>query len=1050
MPDARVFTIPPDASFLATLVEAILDGRVLPALKEGGDPAALAEATIFLPTQRAAAAFREILASRGGRARLLPRVVPLGDAEDADFVPASAWPADPALDDDLRRPPLAPLERRLILARLVQRWALTLDRSAPGRPRLVPSGPGDALALAGDLATLMDSLATEGVPWEDLAGAVEAEYSQYFATTLEFVRIASEHWPEILRQRGASDPSRRRNAVILAEAQRLAAERPQAAIIAAGSTGSVPATATLLAAIARLPNGAVVLPGLDTGLDSEGWEAIAGDGEPEPSPAHGHPQAMLRRLLSDHLRVAREEVTILPAARPNRSRVTLLSEAMRPAETTDRWAASPAADRQQVAREGGAGIAVIEASDEREEALAAAIALRETLAEPGCTAILVTPHRGLAGRVAAELRRWNIEVADSAGLPVSDSSVGRLARLAADAAALDFHPASVLALLAHQDLRLGLDRAEVDRARAALEIGVLRGPLPLPGLDGLRRAFAQRRDGPKTRRGAAERRLSPQDWDRGADLLRRLDDAFAGFTAAAWAGESCDFVALAAAHARTLQALLAPPPGEVGPERPGEGAVLALFDEFAAGSLSDGTGQGLTGRFGEYPAFFSTLARERPLAPPLSASEPRVKILGLLEARLLGADRVVLGGLDEGIWPPATETDAFLNRPMRAKLGLSSPERRIGQTAHDFVQLLGHRDVVITRARKRESRPMVRSRFLERIKAFGGEANWAELVAAGERYRGFARALEQPERLPPLKPPEPRPGAAAFPRQLSVTEVEILVRDPYAIYARRILRLDALDPIAQPPGAADRGTLVHGVFGGFAADYPEALPANAAEILTQRAVDAFAEVQDAYPELYAQWWPRFLRVLPDYLDWEEERRRGLKAIHAECSGSLPIPLPDGTILTLRGRADRIEEGRDGSFSIIDFKTGTVPSNKVIYVGFSPQLTLEAAMLMRGAFRDMPAAQASPDLIYVKIGGTTEPLKPLPVKAPQGEGRSPAEIVRRDFDGLVRLSAAYVSDDAPYRSRPYAQYARRFSDYDHLARVKEWSLTSGSDEGGEGA
>ncbi|HEX8663735.1 MAG TPA: double-strand break repair protein AddB [Beijerinckiaceae bacterium] len=1035
-----VFTIPPGIPFLPALADALADGSLLGRRLDGTE-----EAVVYLPTRRAARAFSEILAERGGgRARLLPRIVPLGDADRAEFELA-AGSVEPAFEGGaLLAPPIAPLERRLILARLIQGWAGTVDRALlrldPETPFLVPSSPADAVALAADLEGLMDSLAIEEVPWTEIAEAVETEFSHYFRLTLDFVRIAVESWPRILAERQASDPAARRDALIRAEAARLLRDRPHAPVVAAGSTGSMPATAALLAAIARLPNGAVVLPGLDRDLDDASWRKIGltrDDGEP----VHGHPQAMLRRLVEDHLKVPRDDVATLGAEPPAaRARVKVLAEALRPAETTDAWAAFDPAEHAILTAQGLAGVAVVEAADEREEALAVAVALREVLEEPGRIAALVTPDRSLALRVAAELRRWDVEVEDSAGVPLSDTPAGRLARLAADAAALDFEPARVLALIAHPLLRLGLPRSHVERAAAALEIGVLRGPEPRPGLDGLAQALAVRRAEFSRHTPRPRRRLDACDWDAAADLLTRLSAAFDGFPPAA--GE-CDLVATAAAHRLTFARLI-----DAGDEPADDDSVEpleALFDDLAA---ADGGG-GVHGRFADYPAFFAGLARQRTV-PPAHEGHARVKILGLLEARLLAFDRVVLGGLDEGVWPPRAETDAFLNRPMRARLGLSPPEQRIGQTAHDFVQLLGAPDAVITRAAKRDGSPMVPSRFLQRLEAFAGEAAWAAVTTRGDRYLGLARALDRPEAGEALRRPAPKPDPALhpFPRALSVTEVETLVRDPYAIYAKHILKLDALDPVAAAPGAAERGTLLHDILGRFAMDYPKALPADALERLLQRGADAFRPTEEAYPELYAEWWPRFERLAAAFVGWDEGRRAAAAEVFAERSGVLAIPLPNGETFSLRARADRIEARPDGSFAVVDFKTGQPPSPKEVFAGFSPQLTLEAAMLMAGGFKDIPAAKETPELLYVHIAGGREPLKLRAVETPKDDGRSVPQVVAEHRRRLEGLLARYVSGEAGYLSRPFPKYARKYADYDHLARVKEWSLGGANGEEAE--
>jgi ATP-dependent helicase/nuclease subunit B len=280
-----------------------------------------------------------------------------------------------------------------------------------------------------------------------------------------------------------------------------------------------------------------------------------------------------------------------------------------------------------------------------------------------------------------------------------------------------------------------------------------------------------------------------------------------------------------------------------------------------------------------------------------------------------------------------------------------------------------------------------------------------------------------------------------------VTEIETLVRDPYSIFARHILKLDALDAIAVAPSAAERGTIIHDVLGGFTEAYPKALPAHAQEDLLSRGVEAFAEISEAFPELYAEWWPRFTRLATEFVVWEQARRPNLVEVYAERSGKLPIPLPDGTLFTLRARADRIEHRRDGGFAIIDFKTGQPPGIREVYAGFSPQLTLEAMMLMKGAFKGLPTAKHAPDLLYIHTTGGREPIKPREIKPGRDEERSVTEIVeehRQRFEGMI---VRYAKGEAAYLSRPFPKYARRFSEYDHLARVKEWSLASAG--GGEG-
>ncbi len=520
----HVFSIAAGQPFLSTFADALIHGRLLPGFP-GDGPLALATATIFLPTRRAARALATLLAERaGGASRLLPRIIPLGDIDDAEIGLGDAE-FTAALERGDLPPAIGDTARRLILTRLVLAFAQSVDRGVlrldPDEALLVPSSPADALALAGDLGRLMDALATEDVKWDSLAGLVEERHDRYYSITLSFLKIAADAWPRVLEERGVLDPAARRDLVLRAEAARLARDTTGAPMIAAGSTGSVPATARLLAAISRLPNGAVVLPDLDRDLDEASWRAIGAGGDDDGA-AHGHPQAVLHRLLAA-IGVDRAEVTPLgELSRRAVARGRFLSQALRPAATTEQWASAGERDRELWAAALD-GLAVVEADDEREEALVASLVIREALERTDATAALITPDRGLAERVGAELRRWDIDVDDSAGTPLTRTLPGRLALLAAEAAAADGAPRALLALLAHPLVTLGLPRAILVGAAAALEIGVLRGPAPPPGFAGLAAILRRRRMEARARHAARPlRRLTDGDWDGAADLLRRL------------------------------------------------------------------------------------------------------------------------------------------------------------------------------------------------------------------------------------------------------------------------------------------------------------------------------------------------------------------------------------------------------------------------------------------------------------------------------------------------------------------------------------------------
>ncbi|WP_377844420.1 double-strand break repair protein AddB [Bosea sp. UC22_33] len=1034
MPELNLFSIPAGAPFLEVLAQAMLDGRLGP-VHDPADPAAMARTTLYLPTRRAARAFAAILAGKlGGKPLLLPRIVPLGDVDEAEtaLIGAGAWAEE-------RVAPIAPLERRMLLTRLVDAWGRTANRNHlrldPSEPALVPATLAEAYGLAGDLAALLDQMQTEGVSVERLASLDAARFDRVWQLNAGFLAILGEAWPEILAERGACDPADFRNRMLAAERDRLLAGGAAGPIIAAGSTGTVPATARLLAAIARLPNGAVVLPGIDLGLEQRAWDAIIR--EPAPS----HPQAALHHLL-ETLEAVRDDVRELSqpdAAR--RARAALLREAMLPASVTELWSDIGARIPQAMAAEGFKGLRVVEAADEREEALIVAIALRETLERPGAHAALVTPDRGLAERVAVELKRWGVEVDDSAGLPLGRWPAGSLLRLILEAVLAEMAPIALVPLLAHPLCRLGLGRDALARGAAALEIGTWRGQAVGRGMPGLEAALANweaiRESGHVPR---PRKRLTAEDQAAAAKVLHALGAASASLREA-FAAEAPSLAAVVSAACATVTALSLSEAGTplafVGPD--GE-ALSGLFDELAGAEPvmpPNGTAR-------DFVAILDGLLAET-VVKRAAPGYPRVAIWGLLEARLLEADHVVLGGLNETVWPPQTTTDSFINRPMRAELGLSPPERRIGQTAHDFVMAALAPEVTLTRPRKAGEAETIASRFWQRLQAVTPQPVWTKAVDEGGKLRALAGVLSAPANAKPISRPAPRPPRDLQPLSLSVTEVETLYRDPYQIHARKILKLDALDDLVADPTAQDRGKLLHGIVEEFTTTYPEGLPADALSQLVGIGARLFRAYDDV-PEVKAFWWPRFLLTAGHFIRWEERRRSDIANIGVELFTGASFPLADGSSFRLSGRADRIELTREPALRIVDFKTGAPPSKAQVEKGFAPQLTLEAELAARAGFEGLAGPTPVAAVLYMKLHHDP---KGWAKDKPLEFGDEPlADVAARHLERLLEYLDRLRSSREPFVSRRAPDYIRYASPYDHLARVKEWSAAPGGDEGGE--
>lgn len=1035
MPELNLFNIPAGAPFLEVLAQAMLDGR-FGAVYDPADPAAMARATLYLPTRRAARAFTAILAEKlGGKPLLLPRIVPLGDVDEAEtaLIGAGGWATD-------RVAPIEPLRRRLLLTRLVEAWGRTANRNHlrldPSEPALVPATLADAYALAGDLAALLDQLQTESIPVERLAVLDAQRFDTVWQLNASFLAILGEAWSSILDAEGACDPATFRNRMLAAERERLLAGGAKGPIIAAGSTGTVPATAELLAAIVRLPQGAVVLPGLDLALPERAWTAI----RTEPAPSH--PQAALHHLM-DVLQATRDDVREL--AQPDEARTAradLVREAMLPASVTELWAGLSERLPSQRAELALHDLRIVEAADEREEALTIAVALREALEQPGARVALVTPDRGLAERVVVELKRWNVEVDDSAGLPLGRWPAGSLLRLVVDAALAQMAPGALVPLLAHPLCRLGLSREAVLRGAAALEIGCWRGNAVGKGLAGLHVALGQWDTMREGRHVPAPRaRLATEDRAAATTLLHAIEAATAPLLEALFLEEP-SLASVASAARRAVEAFGATQAGGslafVGPD--GE-ALAGLFDELAAAEDAMPPG----GRPQDLVAILDGLLNEKAVRRASSA-HPRVAIWGLLEARLLEADHVVLGGLNETVWPPQTTTDAFINRPMRAELGLSPPERRIGQTAHDFAQALMARSVTLTRPRKAGESETIASRFWQRLQAVTPAPVWQEALARGEHLRRLAALLSAPTDAKPVGRPAPRPPRELQPLSLSVTEVETLYRDPYQIHARKILKLDALDDLVEEPTAQDRGKLLHGIVETFTTTYSDHLPADAQAQIVAMGDRLFREYDDV-PEVRAFWWPRFLLTAGHFVRWEERRRGEIARIGVELGTGASFRLSDGNELRLHGRADRIELTREPSLRIVDFKTGAPPTKAQVEKGFAPQLTLEAELAARAGFKGLAGPTPVSGVIYMKLHHDPKGWakdKPLDF----GE-ESLADVAARHLENLLKHIEALRAGREAFVSRRAPDYIRYASPYDHLARVKEWSAApGGGDEGGE--
>ncbi|MGI9408136.1 MAG: PD-(D/E)XK nuclease family protein, partial [Hyphomicrobiaceae bacterium] len=386
--------------------------------------------------------------------------------------------------------------------------------------------------------------------------------------------------------------------------------------------------------------------------------------------------------------------------------------------------------------------------------------------------------------------------------------------------------------------------------------------------------------------------------------------------------------------------------------------------------------------------------------------------------------------------------DPWINRPMRAQIGLPQPEQRIGYAAHDFSQLAAAPKVYMTRAAKVDGVPTVPSRWILRLEAvlkgFGKENNIRPDAARGDGWLQWAETRDAIQTHNPVRAPRPAPPVEMRPRKMSVTRIENWLANPYSVFARAILRLTPLDPLERLPDMATRGRIIHQALHLFTVRHPDALPVNAAEEL-MAAADEILDAYAAHPRVAAFWRPRLRRFAEWFAETEPARRGHTKRIITEVGGERELEGPAGPFI-LTARADRIDIGKDDRVLIYDYKSGTAPSEANVIRGVSPQLPLEAAIVHAGGFENIPNSNVEA-LSYISASGGEPPGEERRIKK-----TAPDDLADTAIRELAKLIADYDRPETDYRAIRRAAFANayRYDDYAHLARVQEWSLGDGDD------
>jgi len=995
----KLWTVPAGTPFVDALARAMAGAVDLPSR-----PDALADAVIYVPNRRSARTLALALHTAAGdnAAVLMPQIRALGDLETDDAPPG----VDAAFAD---LGPALPEARRLgALMQLVLAW---FDARGTRLP------PGSALASARELASLLDAAAIAGdVDWSRLPDLVDdADLAQHWAESVEFLSIITKAWPGWLADNDAMDPLERRLAAARTIAETWSANPPSAPVVIAGSTGATPASRILMEAALSLPMGSVILPGVDEALTPADMAAIAD----EPS----HPQHALVRTLSG-MGVSPGKLPVLQGSDTNtlEARRALIHESLSPAALTGDWRErlkllSGENETPTFARAALEDLDVVECRDETEEALAAATLLRAAIETPGKTAALVCPDASLARRVSALLARWHLDVAPSEGMPLLRTPAGASfdALLAWWCDPAD--PVTIAALLR-------APHGAAYEGAEAFERWVLRGVTWWDSLEDLCEGVERR---------LKDERLRNRPGQETLDQICALAEELKNLSQTLGSGSTFSSEQLQDALRRGL-------PGALNSDalwRGADGAMLAQLIEtldligapLGALSLSD------------WHQLVLTLARDTKVAPS-GPGHPRLSIWGPLEARLQSADHLILAGLNEGVWPRRPSTDSFLPRKLRAKLGLEDPETLVGLAAHDFAGLACAPRVTLMYSARREDAPAVASRWVWRLQtlvrgALGDEAGSALAPPPDADPRNWAKALRKPlrEQTADHAVPTPKPPAEARPSRLSVTRIDVLQRDPYAIYAESVLGLKPLDPLGKPIDARETGTAIHRALELF-----DARPGIGAEGLLELMETELRWHGERRESLAGR--RAILRGMAAWVvDWHATRQAGIEgSAQLEVNGTWTFPRPELTDFTLSAQADRIERRVGGSLAILDFKTGNPPSDKEIKSGLSQQMPLQALIAQEGGFKDVPADEVS-ELTYVavkakpevRVVGTSKVLE-----------KSPTELADDARNGLVRLINAYSDPERAYLSAPRAQFVQYEGDYGRLARRAEWTSEVGDE------
>lgn len=909
----------------------------------------LSEWTIYLPTRRACSVLENALFEKSDKKSLiLPRLVPLGEVNPEEL---SLLSPEGAAEVALLPPVISAARRRILLASLIEKFQYA-DHFMPF---------DQALRWSDNLMNLLDEMRTHGIDLKALKEGIPfTGPGEHWERVQKFLNLISDYWDRILEEEKCIEGVTWQKRLMEVQADILENKKPSLPIMVAGSLGTIPSTLRLIEVISRLPHGVIILPGFQRGLKKEAL-----------SPRHA--QFFLYRLLSK-LEISEEEVRDWNVEE-ERSGSLFLEKIFDPLSLT----------QQNRSFLSISNIEYIEASNQGEEARLIGVAIRQALEEGKKKILCISGDQNLLSRISAELEFWNLSILPQQTQSLLETPLGTFLHLAALWVSAPFPATVIAAIFKHP---FSADKKEI---WSLFERHVLRtwtGTISIPTLEYLMNRTQQN--------------LEPALWDQLKVFYDSLKDHL-GFS------EGSHSLGYYLSKIESLFAWV------VGKEQ----KIEELLIEFssAEGIFFQELWADLKKSFDleiknphNFSEIFLTLFKGHRM-PLTGRGNENIFLINPSEARFMEGDFKILAGLNEGIWPTEPSVDPFFSASMRKALNLPSVEMRLGQSAHDFLSYLcGPGKILITRSLQIGGVPSVSSRFLSHLE-LAAKAHGLR-IPLNLYLKPWTKILYHETERVACSPPKPLPPLEHRPTRFSVTDIPLLLEDPYSIYAKYILNLKRLEPFE----GAEKPRL----FGIFVHDILHRWPLTSGTILDEEFEGRAKLLFELYLgsiEKSRFWWEKFL-ILAHWV----KQQKSLENTLTEIKGEVTFAVED-KLFTLVGKADRIDWDKEGAI-IIDYKTGSVPSLLDIKSGKAPQLPLEALIFLKKGFSNIPILSLNALQYW---GVLSEELVSIEEDLPL--------LVSQTQKKLEQLMGSFYKPTTPYLAHPRGFRTQGF--YDHLSRVQEW-------------